>query len=55
MRIHGSILFVLGMGWGQELPPVPHGQVVALTQPGHFSEPSVAVNPANPEQVLAAY
>jgi hypothetical protein len=37
------------------LPRAPQGQVTTLTAPGYFSEPSVAVNPANPQQVVVAY
>jgi hypothetical protein len=40
----------------QELPKVPHGQVFNLTPtPGYFTEPSVAVNPRKPEQVVAVF
>ena len=37
------------------LLPAPHAQVTTLTGPGFFSEPSVAVNPLNPQQVVVAY
>ncbi len=37
------------------LPRAPHAQVTTLTEPGSFSEPSVAVNPVNPKQVVVAY
>jgi photosystem II stability/assembly factor-like uncharacterized protein len=37
------------------LPRAPQAQVTTLTQPGSFSEPSVAVNPNNPQQVVVAY
>ena len=40
----------------QQLPLVPEARVLALTpQPGYFNEPSIAVNPRNPQQVVAAY
>lgn len=40
----------------QQLPPAPEARVLALTpQPGYFNEPSIAVNPRNPQQVVAAY
>jgi photosystem II stability/assembly factor-like uncharacterized protein len=40
----------------QELPKAPQAQVFALTPtPGRFSEPAIAVNPANPQQVVAFY
>ena len=37
------------------LPRAPQAQVTTLTGPGYFSEPSVAVNPINPKQVVVAY
>jgi hypothetical protein len=38
------------------LPPPPHAQVVAVTPtPSIYSEPSIAINPANPQQLIAAY
>ena len=38
------------------LAPPPGAQVVELTtDPGMFSEPSIAINPLNPQQVVAAY
>lgn len=37
------------------LPRAPQAQVTTLTEPGYFSEPSVAVNPMNPKQVVVAY
>ncbi|HEV2177895.1 MAG TPA: sialidase family protein [Terriglobia bacterium] len=40
----------------QNLPAAPGGQVIDLTaKPGFFNEPSIAVNPANPRQVVAAW
>ena len=40
----------------QQLSPAPGVQVVSLTpEPGYFNEPSIAVNPRNPQQVVAAY
>ncbi|HTW57335.1 MAG TPA: sialidase family protein [Terriglobales bacterium] len=40
----------------QELPKAPQAQVFTLTPtPGFFTEPSVAVNPAHPEQVVAVF
>lgn len=41
---------------GQELPKAPQAHVFALTPaPGYFTEPGVAVNPANPQQVVAVF
>jgi hypothetical protein len=38
------------------LSPPPHAQVVAVTPtPGMYSEPSIAINPTNPQQLIAAY
>ena len=38
------------------LPPAPGTRVVALTpQPGWYTEPSIAVNPIDPNQVVAAF
>jgi hypothetical protein len=40
----------------QEIPKAPNAQVTALTPtPGYFTEPAVAVNPANPQQVVAVF
>jgi BNR repeat-like domain len=40
----------------QELPKAPHAQVFNLTPtPGFFTEPGIAVNPANPQQVVAVF
>src|SRR5215469_7307344 len=41
---------------GQSLPKAPGSQVLSLT-PGteRFTEPSIAVNPANPQQIVAVF
>jgi hypothetical protein len=40
----------------QQLPPAPGARVLQLTpEAGYFNEPSVAVNPRNPRQVVAAF
>ena len=40
----------------QNLPKAPNAQVFTLSpNPGSFSEPSVAVNPQNPQQVVAVF
>ncbi|HET7750125.1 MAG TPA: sialidase family protein, partial [Terriglobales bacterium] len=40
----------------QQLPPAPGAHVITLTaEPGYFNEPSIAVNPRNPQQIVAAY
>jgi hypothetical protein len=39
-----------------ELPKAPAAQVIALTPvPGYFTEPAIAVNPADPQQVVAVF
>jgi hypothetical protein len=41
---------------GQELPKAPQSQVFTLTPtPGNFTEPSIAVNPQNPQQVVGVF
>src|SRR5579872_5923372 len=41
---------------GQDLPKAPQAQLFTLTPaPGFFTEPAIAVNPANPEQVVAVF
>ena len=41
---------------GQDLPKAPHAEVFSLTpEPGFFTEPGVAVNPGNPQQVVAVF
>jgi hypothetical protein len=39
----------------QPMPRAPQAQVTTLTVPGYSSEPSVTINPANPQQVVVAY
>lgn len=40
----------------QQLPPAPGARVIALTpEAGYFNEPSIAVNPHNPQQIVAAF
>ena len=40
----------------QELPKAPDAHVFTLTPaPGYFTEPAVAVNPVNPQQVVAVF
>ncbi|MGA8111203.1 MAG: sialidase family protein [Acidobacteriaceae bacterium] len=41
---------------GSPLPPAPHASVVDLTpQPGYFTEPAIAIDPGNPQHVVAAF
>ncbi len=40
----------------KSLPPAPGSLVTTITpHPGYFTEPSIAVNPRNPQQVVAAF
>jgi BNR repeat-like domain len=40
----------------QDLPKAPQSQVFTLTPiPGYFTEPGIAVDPTNPQQVVAVY
>jgi hypothetical protein len=40
----------------EDLPKAPHSEVFTLTPtPGPFTEPAIAVNPANPQQVVAVF
>ena len=40
----------------QEIPKAPNAQVTLLTPtPGYFTEPAIAVNPADPQQVVAVF
>lgn len=39
-----------------QLPPAPGARIVSITpQPGFLNEPSIAINPANPQQLVAGY
>ncbi len=41
---------------GQELPKAPHSQAFTLTPtPGFFTEPAIAVNPSNSQQVVGVF
>lgn len=48
--------FAVSLSLAQELPKVPQARIFTLTPTvGPFTEPAVAVNPANPEQVVAVF
>lgn len=48
--------FAVSLSLAQELPKVPQAGIFTLTPTvGPFTEPAVAVNPANPEQVVAVF
>src|SRR5438132_5603126 len=38
-----------------KLPPVPNARVIDITGKGYFNEPAIAVNPANPQQLVTAW
>jgi hypothetical protein len=41
---------------GQDLPKAPQAHIFNLTPtPGYFTEPAIAVNPYNPQQLIAVY
>ncbi|HEV2495052.1 MAG TPA: hypothetical protein VG204_18475 [Terriglobia bacterium] len=49
-------LIFAALARGQNLPAAPQAEVTDLTpKPGFFTEPSVAINPHDPQQVVAAY
>src|SRR5258708_2660718 len=49
-------LLLSGSASSQSLPKAPKTEVISVTpKPGFFTEPSIAVNPANPLQVVAAF
>jgi hypothetical protein len=54
-----SLAVVLSLGAllsGQALPKAPGAEVFSLTpEPGFFTEPAIAVNPSNSQQVLAVF
>src|ERR1700727_2969825 len=55
-----ALVFVIGLAVGhisaQELSKAPQSQVFTLTPtPGYFTEPGIAVNPANPQQAVGVF
>jgi len=55
-RVTVALMLAAGGLHAQTLPKAPHAEVFTLTAtPGFFTEPSVAVNPANPKQVVAVF
>src|ERR1700739_4536661 len=56
LQIAFTLLIGASLLQAQELPKAPQAQVFTLTPtPGFFTEPGVAVNPANPQQVVAVF
>jgi hypothetical protein len=59
-RLLASLAFVMcstsPVLYSQDLAKAPNSQVFTLSPaPGYFTEPSVAVNPINPQQVVAVF
>jgi BNR repeat protein len=58
MRLHTCLalfLFVSGL-YAQQLAPAPKVHLVDINpKPGYFNEPSIAVNPKNPQQAVVAW
>lgn len=60
-RVIASLVLVSGMSlsgfvYSEDLPKPPEAQVFRLTPtPGYFTEPGVAINPVNPQQVVAVF
>ncbi|HYL85990.1 MAG TPA: sialidase family protein [Candidatus Angelobacter sp.] len=51
-----TIVAMAGVVFAQLPPKAPNSQVTTLTpQAGWFTEPGIAINPNNPQQVLAVY
>jgi hypothetical protein len=49
-------VLLCGSAFSQALPKAPKAEVSTVTpKPGFFTEPSIAVNPSNPQQVVAAF
>jgi len=57
VRIGLLMFFAISLvAHGQDLPKAPQAHVFSLTPtPGYFTEPGVAVNPANPQEVVAVF
>ena len=58
LRFRTALLFLVAAlpAFAQNLPRAPQAQVFTLSPAqGRFTEPAIAVNPANPEQVVAVY
>jgi len=59
-RMHCAVtaaaLFLIPLLAAQDLPKAPDAHTFQLTpEPGYFTEPGVAVNPNNPQQVVAVF
>lgn len=55
-RYSSLLLALLAAAPAQNLPRAPAAEIHTVTdKPGPFTEPSIAVNPHNPDQIVAAY
>lgn len=51
-----TVIALTALLHGQALPKAPAAEVFTLNpKPGYFTEPAVAINPQNPEQVVAVF
>jgi BNR repeat-like domain len=51
-----ALIFIAALSHAQDLPKAPHAQVFPLTPTvGPFTEPAIAVNPTNPQQVVGVF
>jgi len=58
MKPPALLCFALFVGnvVAQTLPPAPQARVTDInSKPGYFNEPSIAINPKNPEQLVVAW
>jgi hypothetical protein len=60
LRHMRTVAFCLALCAGsvpaQQLPPAPKAHLVDINpKPGYFNEPSIAINPANPQQLVVAW
>jgi hypothetical protein len=51
-----AVLITAPLLFAQDMPKAPQAHIFELTrEPGYFTEPAIAVNPSNPQQVLAVF
>lgn len=55
LPVSGILFFCTGTSLAQPLPPAPKANLTNLTNAGYFNEPAIAVNPANPQQLVVAW
>ncbi|HEX4604230.1 MAG TPA: sialidase family protein [Candidatus Angelobacter sp.] len=57
MKISALLFALCSVGLlAQKLPPAPRSHLTEITpKPGYFNEPAIAVNPGNPQQLVAAW